>query len=64
MQSMKNFSIIKFILTPIIFKRYGIDNVHLVDTTQFQSTSVRLNITADEPVSSSSYNYTELLTSF
>jgi len=50
---------------------YGIGNVHLLNAVQYGSISVRLNITADEPVLPfnmkfgnvpSSYNYTALLT--
>jgi hypothetical protein len=48
-------------------------NIHLINVDQYRSSSVRLNITADEPVLPfntksgnlpSSYNYTALLTGF
>ena len=46
--------------------RYGIANVHLLRSAQYGPSSIRLNVTADEPILSalhwSSYNYTGLLT--
>ncbi len=57
----------------IVFKRYGIGNIHLLNAVQYGSSSIHLNITADEPVLPSSmkfenlpslYNYTALLTGF
>jgi hypothetical protein len=54
-----------------LFNSYGAGNIHLLDTVQYGPSSIRLNITADEPVSplnmkleniSSLYNYTALLT--
>lgn len=80
MNSVKKIFIVKlskfylesFNIKPIISISYGIENVHLINVIRYGSTSVRLNITADEPVLSSniksgnvlsSYNYTALLTS-
>lgn len=46
--------------------RYGIANVHLIETIQHGPSSIRLNVTADNPILSTKtsliYNYTALLT--
>ncbi len=54
-----------------IFKsnRYGIDNIHLIDTIQYGLSSIRTTITADKPIlnktdNNALYNYTALLTGF
>jgi len=67
----KFYIICSFFKDLIVFKRYGIGNIHLLNAVQYGSSSIHLNITADEPVLQSNmkfenlpslYNYTALLT--
>lgn len=69
---LSNFLSFVFQFTIYRCHRYGTANIHLLDAIQYGSSSIRLNISADEPISSfnskqknipSSYNYTALLTS-
>jgi hypothetical protein len=50
----------------IQINRYGTDNVHLLNVKQYESSSIYLNITVDEPRTNTTgmislYNYTALL---